>query len=53
MNPALIDDVFLNLDDSEYYIYNGLGTFLIDRFNRPFAFEYTTNEFRNIARREY
>ena len=51
--PAQVDDIFLNQDDSEYYIYNGLGTFLIDRFNRPFDFEYTTNEFRNITRRDF
>jgi len=50
---AIVDDIFLNNGDGEYYIFNGLGTFLIDRWNRPFAFEYTTNEFRQIIRRDF
>jgi len=50
---AIVDDIFLNNADSEYYIYNGLGTFLIDRWDRPFSFEYSTNEFRQIIRRDF
>ncbi len=53
IRPAITDDIFLNLDDNEYYIFNGLSTFLIDRWNRPFTFEYTTNEFRQIIRRDF
>lgn len=51
--PAIVDDVVLNNGDDEYYIFNGLGVFLIDRLNRPFTFEYTTNEFRQVIRREF
>ena len=50
---AITDDIFLNNDDGEYYIFNGLSTHLIDRWNRPFAFEYSTNEFRNCIRRDF
>jgi len=51
--PAIVDDIFLNNGDGEYYIFNGVGTFSIDSWNRPFAFEYTTNEFRQIIRRDF
>ena len=50
---ALTDDVFLNQDDGEYYIFNGLGTFPIQSWNRPFDFDYADNEFRRIIRREF
>jgi hypothetical protein len=51
--PAIEDDIFLNIGDGEYYIFNGLGTFSIDSWNRPFTFEYTTHEFRQIIRRDF
>ena len=53
IRQAITDDIFLNTGDGEYYIFNGLGAFLIDRWERPFAFEYTTNEFRTILRRDF
>jgi hypothetical protein len=51
--PALTDDVFLNNTDGEYYIFNGLSVFLIDRWERPFDFDYTDNEYRQIIRRDF
>jgi hypothetical protein len=50
---GVTDDIFLNLNDNEYYIFNGLGVSLIDTWNRNFPFDYTTNEFRQIIRREF
>jgi hypothetical protein len=53
LRQAATDDVFLNLDDNEYYIFNGKGTSSIDRWNRAFDYDYTTNEFRDITRRDF
>lgn len=50
---ALTDDVFLNSADGEYYIFNGMGTYVIERWNRPFEFDYTDNEFKRVIRREF
>lgn len=51
--PALVDDTFLSIADGEYYTFNGFNAYQIDRFNRPFTFDYTTNEFRIVIRREF
>lgn len=48
-----VDDVFKNTTSGEFYIYNGFGTFEINRFERPFDFDYSTQEFRQILRREF
>jgi len=53
LREALTDEVFLNLNDNEYYIFNGQSVNLIDRWNNPFDFDYTTNEFREIVRRDF
>jgi hypothetical protein len=47
------DDKFFNVADSEYYIYNGFGVHLIDRFNNAFSFDYTHEEYSLILRREF
>lgn len=48
-----VDDIFRNTTTGEYYIYNGFGAFLIERFNNGFDFEYSTEEYRQILRREF
>jgi len=50
---AQVDDVFENIGDGEFYIYNGVSTYRIERWNHPFVFDYTTEEFRNIVRRDF
>lgn len=50
---VLVDDVYYNESDTEYYIYNGMGVYLIDRFNRPYEFDYSQEEYQRIIRREF
>jgi hypothetical protein len=50
---AQVDDVFENLGDNEFYIYNGVSTYRIERWNHPARFDYSTEEFRNIVRRDF
>lgn len=50
---AQVDDVFENLGDTEFYIYNGVSTYRIERWNHPFTFDYSTEEFRSIVRRDF
>ncbi len=53
LNQAVIDDVFLNNSNSEYYIFNGKSTNIIDLFNNQFSFDYSDNEYRRIIQNDF
>ena len=51
--PAITDDIFFDMATNDYWIFNGQSTVQIADFDRPFEFEYTTNFFRTVIRREF
>lgn len=51
--PILVDDIFFNRDTEEYYIFNGFYENEIPRYERDFAFDYDTQEYRKVIRREF
>ncbi len=52
-SQAQINDIFLNQDDSFYYIFNGYYANKIITFNRNYVFDYSENEFRRVIQREF
>jgi len=52
-SPILVDDRFKNTTDGEYYFYNGFSVVKVNRFERPYSFDYTTENFNHIMRREF
>lgn len=50
--PVQFDDAVLNQQDSNYYIFNGYDFVLIPTWTNG-HFDYTTNEYRRIIRRDF
>ena len=50
---ARTDDVIFETGTSKYHIFNGLGTYEVPQFSNGFTFDYSSDDFRRIMRREF
>lgn len=53
LTQAIPDDLFVNADDGNRYVFNGLGASQIRHYPRPFQHAYTWQELSAMATREF